>query len=121
VTWPLGRNPFAGTRSLRVLEAAARHLTFTRAAAELELTPAAISHQIKELETQLGVEVFIRANRSLQLTDAGKILNEAAAEALASLASAARHARQTQIRAQLRISASTSIAAKWLALPQPQP
>jgi LysR family glycine cleavage system transcriptional activator len=97
-----------------VLEAAARHLNFTRAAAELGLTPAAISHQIKELETQLGFEVFIRANRTLRLTAAGKIFSEAAGNALTSLAGAARRARKIQTRAQLRISASTSIAAKWL-------
>ena len=108
------RPAIAGTRSLTVFEAAARHLNFTRAAAELGLTPAAISHQIKELEIQLGVDVFIRANRSLRLTAAGKIFHEAASDALATLANAARRARKAQARAQLRISASTSIAAKWL-------
>jgi LysR family transcriptional regulator, glycine cleavage system transcriptional activator len=104
----------AGTRSLKVLEAAARHLNFTRAAAELGLTPGAVSHQIKELETQLGVDIFIRTNRSLRLTAAGKIFNEAATNALAALATAARRARQTQPGAPLRISASSSITAKWL-------
>ena len=43
-----------GTRALRALDAAARHLNFTRAADELGLTPAAVSHQIKEIEDQLG-------------------------------------------------------------------
>jgi LysR family transcriptional regulator, glycine cleavage system transcriptional activator len=104
----------AGTRSLKVLEAAARHLNFTRAAAELGLTPGAVSHQIKELETQLGVDIFIRTHRSLRPTAAGKIFTEAATNALAALATAARRARQTQPGAPLRISASSSITAKWL-------
>ncbi len=69
----------AGTRSLKVLDAACRHLNFTRAAAELRLTPAAVSHQIKEFETQLGIELFVRANRSLKLTAAGKIMHDAVA------------------------------------------
>ena len=57
---------------LRALDAAARHLNFTRAADELGLTPAAISHQIKEIEDQLGMALFVRTSRTVQLTEAGK-------------------------------------------------
>ena len=58
--------------SLRVFEAAARHLSFTRAADELCVTQAAVSHQIKALEEWLGVPLFIRLNRAIKLTEAGQ-------------------------------------------------
>ncbi|OBZ96164.1 hypothetical protein ADU59_07325 [Pararhizobium polonicum] len=106
-----------GTRSLRVLEAAGRLLNFTHAATELNLTPAAISHQIKEFETQLGVVLFARKGRALQLTQAGEILHAAASEALGALGHAAVRARRSQgqqTRVRLNVNASTSIAAKWL-------
>ncbi len=106
--------PIAGTRSLKVLDAACRHLNFTLAAAELKLTPAAVSHQIKELESQLGIELFVRANRSLKLTAAGKIMQDTVAAALGTLADGAARARKTRSQAQLRVTASSSIAAKWL-------
>ena len=53
---------------LRAFEAAARHLSFTQAASELNVTQTAISHQIKRLEEELGVRLFIRQNRALTLT-----------------------------------------------------
>src|SRR3954464_9085361 len=53
---------------LRAFEAAARHLSFTRAASELNVTPTATSHQIKRLEDELGIPLFVRNNRSLALT-----------------------------------------------------
>ena len=71
-----------GTRALRTLEAAGRHLNFTRAADELGLTPAAVSHQIKEIEDQFGVELFTRTSRTMRLTEAGAVLFEASIEAL---------------------------------------
>lgn len=58
--------------SLKSFESAARHLSFTKAADELCVTQAAVSHQIKLLEDFLGVELFIRKNRSLELTEFGK-------------------------------------------------
>ncbi|NNE83902.1 MAG: transcriptional regulator GcvA [Alphaproteobacteria bacterium] len=56
---------------LRAFEAAARNLSFAKAAAELHVTPAAVSYQIRALETQLGVKLFRRLNRAIVLTDAG--------------------------------------------------
>src|SRR5215468_2928660 len=53
---------------LRAFESAARHLSFTRAAAELNVTQTAISHQIRRLEEQLGIRLFLRRNRALLLT-----------------------------------------------------
>ncbi|MFD0965863.1 transcriptional regulator GcvA [Seminibacterium arietis] len=58
--------------SLKAFECSARHLSFTKAADELFVTQAAVSHQIKLLEDFLGIELFKRKNRSLELTDAGK-------------------------------------------------
>ena len=58
--------------SLKSFESAARHLSFTKAADELFVTQAAVSHQIKLLEDFLGVELFIRKNCSLELTEFGK-------------------------------------------------
>ena len=58
--------------ALRAFEAAGRHLSLSRAAEELHVTPAAVSHQIKSLEDYLGVKLFRRMNRALLLTDAGQ-------------------------------------------------
>ena len=59
--------------ALRAFEAAARHLSFTKAAAELHVTQAAISHQIKTLEEHLGVSLFQRRNKAVLLTEAGQL------------------------------------------------
>src|SRR4030081_2319792 len=58
--------------ALRVFEAAARHLSFKEAAQELSITQAAVSHQIKSLEEYLGMELFRRAGRGVQLTEAAR-------------------------------------------------
>src|SRR4029450_5167688 len=60
--------------ALRAFEAIARHLSFARAAEELHVTPAALSHQIRALEEQLGLELFHRRARSIELTEAGRTL-----------------------------------------------
>ncbi len=67
---------------LRGFEAAARHLSFTRAAQELHVTQSAVSRQIKTIEEQLGVTLFRRLNRALLLTEEGQALSRAVAEAL---------------------------------------
>src|ERR1700743_1592250 len=61
-----GRLP--SLNGLRAFEAAARHLSFTNAAAELNVTQTAISHQIRRLEEELGIRLFVRQNRALALT-----------------------------------------------------
>src|SRR5262245_48774929 len=104
-----------GTRALRALDAAARHLNFSRAADELGLTPAAVSHQIKEIEDKLGVALFSRTSRTVQLTSAGAIVHEAAVEALGVLDRATTKARKMQRGdTQLRVSLYPMFAAKWL-------
>ncbi len=107
--------PVPGTRALRTFEAAARHLNFTRAAHEVGLTPAAVSHQIKEMEEQLGVVLFHRTSRTIRLTEAGTLMFEASAEALEVLHRAANRARRlSRGSSQLRVTADATFAAKWL-------
>lgn len=105
---------FPGLRSLRAFDAAARHLNFTRAAEDMGVTPAAISNQIKELEDQLGVELFVRTSRTMRLTRAGEILSGAAHEAIELLARALHRVKRLENRNQLRVSSTPSVAAKWL-------
>jgi LysR family transcriptional regulator, glycine cleavage system transcriptional activator len=104
-----------GTRALRTLIAAGRHLNFTRAADELGLTPAAVSFQIKEIEDQLGVKLFTRTSRTMRLTEAGTILYEAAADALDVLNRAVSRAQKaSRGTAQLKVTADPQFATKWL-------
>lgn len=103
-----------GLQAIKAFDAAARHLSFTRAAEELNVTPAAISHQIKELEDQIGVSLFQRTSRHMQLTRQGAILKPAIADALDVLTKALQKIRQSDNPKQIRVTASPSIAAKWL-------
>lgn len=92
--------------------AAARHLSFTRAAAELFVTQSAVSREVKKLEEQLGQPLFLRVNRSLQLTQAGEELYRAVDEALALIDAAARRlARSEQT---LAVTTSIPLASLWL-------
>lgn len=104
-----------GTRALRTFEAAARHLNFTRAADELGLTPAAVSHQIKEIEDQLDLALFIRTSRTIRLTEAGNVLFEASIDALDLLNRAVSRARKmTRGTALLKVTLDAQFATKWL-------
>jgi len=105
---------FPGLRSLRAFDSAAEHLSFTQAADDLHVTPAAISHQIKELESQLGVSLFTRTSRSMRLTREGEILKAAAHESLEILSRSLMRIKRLENRKQIRVSASPSLAAKWL-------
>src|ERR1700755_3979 len=66
--------PHVPLNALKAFEATARHLSFTRAALELHVTQAAISHQVKGLEDRLKAKLFRRSSRGLQLTDEGLAL-----------------------------------------------
>ena len=104
-----------GTRALKTLVVAGRHLNFTRAADELALTPAAVSYQIKEIEDQLGIQLFLRSSRSIKFTEAGLILHEAASEALDQLNRAMTRVRRLSRGAtQLKVSVDPQVATKWL-------
>lgn len=99
---------------LKGFEAAARHLSFTKAAAELFLTQSAISRQIQTLEDQLGVKLFRREVRRLALTAEGETLHRAAAEMLARLADVCAGLKAAQRRPRVTVSAAVGIASLWL-------
>ena len=99
---------------LQGFEAAARHLSFTKAGAELFLTQSAVSRQIKELEEQLGVALFHRRHRALVLTEAGQQLYAAAAQVLITMRSATSRLKATSGRKPLSVTTTHSFAAMWL-------
>src|SRR6185295_9185940 len=66
--------PLPPLNALRAFEAIARHLSFAKAAEELHVTPAALSHQIRALEEQVGLSLFHRRTRAIELTDAGRLI-----------------------------------------------
>jgi len=100
--------------ALRAFEAAARHLSLTRAAEELHVTPAAVSHQVKGLESYLGVKLFRRANRSLLLTDAGQACLPGLREGFDRLAEAMEAVRARDESGPFTVSVPPSFGAKWL-------
>ncbi|MCG8690113.1 MAG: transcriptional regulator GcvA [Minwuiales bacterium] len=100
--------------ALRAFEAAARHLSFTKAAEELNVTPAAISHQIKALEEWLGLPLFRRRNREVILTEAGQIYYPGLREGLDRLAAATARVLASDEGGELRVTTMPSFAAKWL-------
>ncbi len=100
--------------ALRAFEAAARHLSFTKAAEELNVTQAAISHQVKALEDHLGQPLFRRLNRRLVLTEAGQIYLPVLREAFDAIAAGTQRLNRDQHSGPLHISVLSSFAAKWL-------
>lgn len=100
--------------ALRAFEASARHLSFKKAASELYVSPAAISHQISTLETYLGVQLFERLNRSLNLTDIGRAGLASISSGFQALQAGVEAMRVTQSSATLSVSAGPAFAAKWL-------
>lgn len=101
--------------ALRAFDAAARHMSFSKAAAELNVTPAALSFQIKSLEEHLEAPLFRRLNRAVELTDAGRALAPGASDGFIALASAWRAAKRTVDQTSLTITAGPAFTAKWLA------
>lgn len=101
--------------ALRAFEAAARHLSFAAAADELNVTPAALSFQIRSLEEHLGAPVFHRRNRAVDLTEIGKALYPGIAEGLTTLTRSWGAARRRITASSLTITAGPAFTAKWLA------
>jgi LysR family transcriptional regulator, glycine cleavage system transcriptional activator len=99
---------------LRAFEAAARHLSFKKAAAELGLTPTAISHQIRLLEQYCGRALFRRRPRPLSLTDAGARLFPIVRDSLEAIAAELGVIRRRDDRQALRITTTNAFAARWL-------
>lgn len=100
--------------ALRAFEAAGRHLSLTKAAEELHVTPAAVSHQVKALEDYLGVQLFRRLNRALLLTDAGQACLPGLAEGFDRLAEAVTASRIRDEHRALAITAPPTFGARWL-------
>ena len=100
--------------ALRAFETAARHMSFTQAADELHVTPAAISHQVKALEEYLGIQLFRRLTRGIRLTDAGQAALPGLRESFDGLAAAVMQLRGAEESGVLNVSSLHSFAAKWL-------
>jgi LysR family glycine cleavage system transcriptional activator len=100
--------------ALRAFESAARHLSFKAAAAELAVTPTAISHQIRSLETWLGAPLFERLPRRVRLTDGGERLFSSLHGALLEVAQSVDTLRPQRSAGHLTISTTPAFAALWL-------
>ena len=102
------------TAALRALEAAARHLSYTRAAEELHITQSAVSHQIRHVEGLWGLKMFARRGRRLALTPEGQALVPIVREFMDRLAEALKELGSQEERGALRVSLLQSFAYKWL-------
>ncbi|PIW29872.1 MAG: transcriptional regulator [Rhodospirillales bacterium CG15_BIG_FIL_POST_REV_8_21_14_020_66_15] len=100
--------------ALRAFEAAARHLSFTQAAEELNVTQAAVSHQIRGLEDWLGFPLFRRLSRALVLTEAGQILFPEVREAMDILTTAVNRVQRQDSEGVLTVTTMDSFAVSWL-------
>src|SRR5438552_4086950 len=108
------RNVMPSLDLLQGFDAAARHLSFTKAGEELFLTQSAVSRQIKDLEDQLGVPLFHRRHRALTLTEAGQQFYAATAQVLTTMRSATSRLRAQSGRRTLSVTTTNSFAALWL-------
>ena len=106
--------PLPSTAALRAFEAAARHLSFTGAAVELSRTQGAVSHQISELEARLGVTLFERKSRGIELTESGTLYLPFVREALYRLRAGNDALRRQTDDHILTVSCSPNFASKWL-------
>lgn len=100
--------------AIRAFEAAARHASISRAAAELHVTPGAVSRQVKELEAALGVPLFERIPGGLRATNAGQALAEEAGRGLAAIAAGVSAVRARPSPRRLSIGAFSAFAQCWL-------
>ena len=109
------RRPMPPLNALKAFEATARHLSFTKAAAELNVTPAALSHQIRGLEDLLGLKLFFRRARAIELTDAARLLYPGIQTGFESLRQAVARLEPSRQDRVLVVSATPGLTAKWLA------
>jgi LysR family glycine cleavage system transcriptional activator len=100
--------------ALRAFEAAARHLSLTKAARELNVTPAAVSHQVKALEADLGVSLLRRVSGAFFLTETAQAALPVLRAGFDQIAEAARRLRADEARHFLTISVGATFAANWL-------
>jgi LysR family glycine cleavage system transcriptional activator len=101
--------------ALRAFVTSAQHMSFANAAKELHVTPAAISHQIKGLEEYLGLKLFRRLAKGLELTRAGQILQPGLSDGFARLVAAIEELRSVNREGTLAVSVPSSFATRWLA------
>src|SRR5690348_14046946 len=108
------RRPLPPLDLLRGFEAAARHLSFTRAAEELFVTQGAVSRQIQALESFVGVPLFERRHKALALTEAGRAYFRVVGPVLDELREATRRVRETRTGHVLTVTTTISFASMWL-------
>ena len=100
--------------SARAFEAAARHLSFQEAAEELHVTPSAISHQVRSLETFLGVELFRRDHRGVTLTADGKVYQAKLRGAFDNIAIATADVMQRRLCGSFVLGATSAFISRWI-------
>ena len=100
--------------ALAAFEAAARHLSLTRAAAELNVTPGAVSEQVKTLEDEVGAPLFFRLHRALQLTPKGETIYRALRETFERLAASLQSVRSEGVLRTVSIGTTMAFAQLWL-------
>lgn len=113
-SFPYGSISSVSLSALRAFEAAARHLSFTRAGLELSVTQAAISHQVKALEDRLGLSLFRRTPRGLVLTDEGRALMMPVSESFHQLARALGQFEGGRLKEILTVGVVGTFAVGWL-------
>lgn len=102
------------TAALRALEAAARHLSYTKAADELHITQSAVSHQIRHTEELWGVKLFERRGRRLVLTQAGQAIAPVVRDFIERIGNTLKELAGTENRSALKVTLLQSFAFKWL-------
>lgn len=100
--------------TLSAFEAAARHLSFKEAASELSVTPGAVSHQIKALESELGAALFVRKHRGVELTEDGQDLFEALGTSFRQISKVLEKIRSNDSENHVTVGSTTAVAALWL-------
>jgi LysR family transcriptional regulator, glycine cleavage system transcriptional activator len=108
------KKPGIGLGALFTFTVAARHLSFAGAARELDVTPAAVSNQIRAFEQRLGTRLFFRTSRVMRLTRAGEDLLAATSAPLRSIDEAILRASRGSRRETLAVTSGSSFASKWL-------
>ena len=108
------RRPLPPLNSLRAFEATARHLSFSKAAAELHVTPAALSHQIRGLEESLGLRLFHRRARAIELTEAARLIYPGIRTGFESIREAVERLDRGKQDRLLVVSSTPGLTAKWL-------
>ncbi|KAB2912486.1 MAG: transcriptional regulator GcvA [Hyphomicrobiaceae bacterium] len=108
------RRPLPPLNALKAFEATARHLSFSKAADELHVTAAALSHQIRGLEDLLGLRLFHRRARAIELTEAGRLIQPGIRAGFESLRVALEQLDRTRQDRILVVSATPGLTAKWI-------